>query len=104
MKWSEDWRGELTSLRDEINRVDKGILNLIRERMDICKSVGEIKHHIGKPIFDPVREREVIEDRVKTGRDLNLSDDFVRMLLDLLMEYSKRIQAAEIHKADYQLV
>lgn len=102
MRWQEDWRGELISQRDEINRIDKDILHLISKRMESCLRIGEIKFHIGKPIFDAGREREVIEDRINIGKHLKLDEDFVKRLIELLMSYSKQLQAAEIHEFDYQ--
>lgn len=98
MEWQEDWWKELMSLRNEINRLDNRILHLIGERMEICRNVGKIKLMAGKPIFDPDREKEVIEDRINFSRALGIDGEFVRKIMSLMMDYSKRIQVIDMRK------
>lgn len=94
MRWREyDWCNEhLSQLREEIRETDSRILALIKERMSICKKIGEIKMAFGLSIHDTEQETRVIETRLKEGHDLGLDADFVNDLMVLLMKHSKRLQ------------
>ena len=47
---------DLKETRGEIDRVDKQIIELFEERMELCKEVAEYKLHTGKPVLDRKRE------------------------------------------------
>lgn len=61
--------------------------------MRVCFEIAEIKEHLGKPIFDPEHEKKILEDKAYIGADLGLEDVFVRKLMSLIMDYSKRLQS-----------
>lgn len=52
---------DLQELRKEIDRIDKEMVRLFEERMDICKNVAEYKIETGKKVFDRQREEEKIK-------------------------------------------
>lgn len=47
------------TLRNKIDSTDEKIVLLIKERMDLCKCIGEIKRKNGLSIKDHRREDEV---------------------------------------------
>ncbi|MFO6426372.1 chorismate mutase [Escherichia coli] len=47
---------ELTALRDQIDEVDKALLNLLAKRLELVAEVGEVKSRFGLPIYVPERE------------------------------------------------
>lgn len=46
---------ELTALRDQIDEVDKALLNLLAKRLELVAEVGEVKSRFGLPIYVPER-------------------------------------------------
>ena len=42
---------ELTALRDQIDEVDKALLDLLARRMALVAEVGEVKSKYGLPIY-----------------------------------------------------
>lgn len=46
---------ELTALRDQIDDVDKALLNLLAKRPELVAKVGEVKSRFGLPIYVPER-------------------------------------------------
>lgn len=46
---------ELTALRDQIDDVDKALLNLLAKRTELVAEVGEVKSRFGLPIYVPER-------------------------------------------------
>ena len=55
---------DLQESRKKINAIDAQIARLFEERMQVSTDVARYKMETGKPIFDPDRERQVIE-RIK---------------------------------------
>lgn len=77
---------DLTTLRHEISSIDHEILDLLSRRMALSGEVAEYKMAAGLPIYDPVREKEMIEhysDRV----DFDISKIYTEIMAE-----SKRIQ------------
>ena len=51
----------LIVLRDNIQIIDKQLVNLLCERIHFAKEIGEIKKKNGKPIYVPEVEKQKIE-------------------------------------------
>lgn len=60
---------ELEQLRQQIDRIDRQLLPLFLERMDVCSAVAEYKRSVGKPVLDSARERQVLADKLKLLSD-----------------------------------
>lgn len=80
---------ELQKLRTDIDRIDGEILSLILQRRALMEDVLIYKKEHDMPVFDPAREREVL-DRV--GNALHDDDVFsggLRLLYGVLMDLNK---------------
>jgi chorismate mutase/prephenate dehydratase len=53
---------ELDILRQEIDRIDKEIVNLLNQRASVASQIGALKARQGRTIHDPERELSVIEN------------------------------------------
>jgi chorismate mutase/prephenate dehydratase len=53
---------ELEGIRREINRVDRELLALLNRRAELSLSVGRIKSRERKDVFDPLREKDVLQN------------------------------------------
>lgn len=51
----------LVQKRDEIQQLDYEILNLLEQRVEAAKTIGEIKKKNKKPIYAPEVEKKKIE-------------------------------------------
>jgi chorismate mutase/prephenate dehydratase len=81
---------DLNELRGEINAIDEEILNLFLRRMDIASQVADYKKAHDLPIYQPQREREILETiEQKAGPVLGR---YARNLFAKLMELSKDYQ------------
>lgn len=60
---------ELTALRDQIDEVDKALLNLLAKRLELVAEVGEVKSRFGLPIYVRAR-RHLCWPRVVQRRKL----------------------------------
>ena len=86
---------ELSSIRDEIDRLDEDLLNLLRKRMDAVSRISKVKMEKGLPVIDWTRWEKLLSDRlVKAGR-AGLDKNFITDLFNLVHEESQRRQAQQ---------
>lgn len=73
---------ELNELRDQIDAVDKQILDLLAQRLALVEKVGEVKSKHGLPIYAPDREAAMLASRrqeaEKKGVPPQLIEDILR--------------------------
>ena len=81
----------LNDTRNKINAIDKEMAKLFIERMKASKEVAEYKMEYGLPIYDPIREEEVIKRNTELIEDDALKKYYVMFLQDL-MNTSKAYQ------------
>jgi chorismate mutase / prephenate dehydratase len=55
----------LATLRQQIDALDDAMLELLNQRMEVVRQVGELKRHTQTVIYRPEREKEII-DRLST--------------------------------------
>ena len=79
---------ELTELRDRLDEIDTGIIDLIAERLAVVKSIGDHKLKTGAPLRHYEREREVIERGVDRAGQKGLSPRLAREVLETLIHHS----------------
>jgi len=81
----------LDEIRSEIDRVDKELVKIFEERMELCKDVAKYKIANGKKVLDPERERCKIED-VKNLTDDTFNKHGVEELFKQIMSMSRKLQ------------
>ena len=85
-------QAELSRLREEIERVDRAMIELIATRVQLAREVGAAKRSAGLPTLDPAREAAVIRRAAVLAREANLADDDVRQIFWHLVGLSRRAQ------------
>lgn len=60
---------DLSTLRGEIDAIDRQIVGLFCQRMDVTRQVGEFKQASGVPVLDPERERQVLRSKGELAGD-----------------------------------
>lgn len=82
---------KLEENRKIINLLDKDIAVLFEKRMQCVAEIAKEKSKISKNVFDPEREKRVIENAVSVVKDDTLKDYTVEFFKDM-MEVSKKYQ------------
>ena len=52
---------DLGELREQLDGIDRQIVELYEARMEVCAKVAEYKIETGKKVFDKVRETEKLQ-------------------------------------------
>ena len=87
---------ELLELRNRLDEIDTGIVDLIAERQAVVTTIGEHKLKTGLPLRHYEREREVIDRGVARAESLGLEAAVAREILQTLIHHSLSNQ--ETHK------
>ncbi len=90
----------LESLREQIDSIDKQILELLAQRMSVVGEIGKYKSQNKVTIFQLRRWEKIISSRVEQGLKLGLSEDFIKHLLELVHKESIQKQAGIMNKQD----
>lgn len=88
---------ELIRFREEINNIDSELTLLFEKRMEISKRVAEYKKGKNIPIYDPLRENEIIKRNIEKLNDKGLSQE-LELLYKKILEISKTVQEKEMKK------
>ncbi|AMM81559.1 MULTISPECIES: bifunctional chorismate mutase/prephenate dehydrogenase [Pasteurella] len=78
----------LNKLRTQIDQVDRQLLQLLAQRLELVKQVGEVKHQQGLPIYVPEREAEMLNARRAEAETLGVSADLIEDVLRRIMRES----------------
>lgn len=79
---------ELVQLRSRIDEIDKALLRLFIERMNVVKELAVYKREHGASVLDERREKEILEKMRKSGGAMEpYVEKLFRMLISLSREY-----------------
>ncbi|MCM1105700.1 MAG: chorismate mutase [Blautia sp.] len=82
---------DLMELRQEIDKLDGGIVELYEKRMLLAAEVAEYKISTGKPVFDRARERAKLEALEAVAKDSFMRHG-LRELFEQIMSTSRKKQ------------
>lgn len=82
----------ITVLRKQIDEIDENLLAILAKRMRISKEIGTFKKEHNMPILQQGRYSDILENRVKQGKSLDLSPDFITNIMQSIHEESVRVQ------------
>lgn len=78
--------------RKKIAEIDDQLFELMKQRMQIARDVGNYKRESGVTILQTEHWKKIIEQRLSKASELELSTDFLRSILDAIHQESIRHQ------------
>ncbi|QJA06203.1 prephenate dehydratase [Thermosulfurimonas marina] len=75
---------ELEKLRQEIDQLDRRLLELLHRRFELAKAIGEIKRREGQGPLDLSREREVVRKLLDLNRGAFPEDSLRAVVLEII--------------------
>ncbi len=82
----------MSELREGVDEVDSQLLGLLGKRMEIVCEMGRLKLQENVSTLQPHRWQEILEDRIRKGLSLSLSEDFIQQLMQSIHEEAIRQQ------------
>lgn len=81
----------LGGLREEIDLIDREIVELLNRRASIAERIGDTKFAAGLPVVEPAREQKVIEKACGLNRG-PLTNEAIQAIYEKIMFEMRQIQ------------
>jgi chorismate mutase-like protein len=86
----DDWR-------NQIDEIDRKLVELLNDRTRCAIEIGRLKKALNLRVYDPEREREVI-DRVHRANKGPLDNEGLQRLFERVIDECRRIERKESEK------
>jgi chorismate mutase len=97
----EDFTNILETLRNRIDSIDHQMIELLAQRMNVVEEIGKYKSQKQVTILQLRRWEKIVATRIKLGKALGLSEDFVKKLLQLVHKESIQRQTEVMSKVKF---
>lgn len=87
----------LDDLRRDIDRVDEVLVRLLNERARCVCEIGRIKKEQGIEIYQPDREKDVLNHVRTVGAEGPLGADAIARLFERIIDEARRLERRLIH-------
>ena len=88
----EDYKSKLEALRNQIDKIDRELVEKLADRMKLVEQVGQHKFENQITILQIQRWKDVLENCVKSAANIDLSPELVKQFYTLVHTESIRIQ------------
>ena len=89
---NEAYREGIDALRARIDVIDDNLLKLLKDRMDVSRSIGRYKKEHNVAILQAGRWEQLLADMVERGAQLGLSEEAIRAIMTAIHDESVRVQ------------
>jgi chorismate mutase len=79
-----DFSKKLKTKRKVLDLIDQKLLTLLNHRLRIALEIGKIKKEMGKKIYDPKREKEVLERLKRKNKGLLKEEDLKKIFTTII--------------------
>lgn len=80
---------KLNGLRKEMDKVDEGILRLIKKRITIARKIGKYKKKNKIRIYQPKREKEVVTRIKKLAKKAGIKEKTAERVFLEIIRYTR---------------
>src|SRR6266571_313945 len=87
----------LEDLRNDIDRVDEVIVRLLNERARCACEIGRLKKENGIPIYQPDREKQVLDHVRGIAAEGPLGPDAIARLFERIIDEARRLERRVVH-------
>jgi chorismate mutase len=98
MQQSSDTVARLAACREEIDALDRRLVELLNERTAIVEKIGEAKKEAGMAIYEPKREDDVYAN-IASSNQGPLTNDALQRIFERIMDEMRKVQKDRmVHK------
>ena len=98
MSRANDPQKALAECRERIDRVDRGLIELLNERTSIAQEIGRIKRECKLPIYEPKREEEVLRN-IAEHNGGPMSPEAARRIFERIIDEMRSLQRMRMETA-----
>jgi chorismate mutase len=89
----------LADWRRKMDEIDKKLVELLNERCECALEIGHLKVQSRIPLYQPAREKEVL-DNAETNNRGPLSHDAIRRLFERIIDEARSAERVAMHGED----
>ena len=86
----------LQDLRRRIDEIDRKLVDLLNERSKCALEIGKLKQQANLPLYQPEREREVLENAEQNNQG-PLTDAAIRRLFERIIDEARSAERLAMH-------
>ena len=90
----------LSDWRRRIDDIDRKLVELLNERSRCALEIGKLKQAQNLPLYQPDREREVLENAERTNPG-PLSNAAIRRLFERIIDEARSAEREAMHPSDH---
>ncbi|MGI0004601.1 MAG: chorismate mutase, partial [Candidatus Nitrosotenuis sp.] len=83
---------DIDQLRNKIDEITLQMLNLLKERTEISKQIGDLKKSSGLGVFDEAREEQLRKQVSALCQQIGLDESLGKKFLNFLLNESIKVQ------------
>jgi chorismate mutase len=87
----------LEDLRRDIDRVDEVLVRLLNERARCACEVGRLKKELGVDVYQPEREKAVLQHVRDVAVEGPLGPDAIGRLFERIIDEARRLERRVVH-------
>jgi chorismate mutase len=87
----------LEDLRQDIDRVDEVIVRLLNERARVVCEIGRLKKELGEAVYQPDREKKVIEHVRSIAVEGPLGPEVIARLFERIIDEARTLERRIVH-------
>jgi chorismate mutase len=86
---------DIADWRRKIDEIDRKLVELINQRAEAARAIGRLKRNTNMPIYEPEREKVILENVRQLNRGPLDHQDLIRVY-ERLIDVMRKIQKEEI--------
>jgi chorismate mutase-like protein len=86
----------LADWRRRIDEIDRKLVELLNERSKCALEIGKLKQQANLPLYQPDREKEVLENAEQNNKG-PLTDAAIRRLLERIIDEARSAERLAMH-------
>lgn len=82
----------LKAYRNQIDKLDKKLIEILSKRFEIAKKVGVYKKENNIPVLDKSREKDLLDTKEKLAKGAGIDGKFISGIFKLIIKESRKKQ------------
>lgn len=82
---------DISDWRKRIDKLDEKLVELLNQRSRCAAEIGRLKRKTGEPVYQPERERQVLE-QVQQGNGGPLSNEQLRRIFERIVDEARMVE------------
>ncbi|NVZ62972.1 chorismate mutase [Pseudomonas gingeri] len=77
---------DLQPCRQQLDRINLSLVDLLAQRMDVCRTIAGIKHVSGIPMMQPHRITSTLDQVMALSRSRQLRPEYLERVFELIIK------------------